>query len=124
MPLLPSAPTSISQPCRAVDGDTIRGGVERVRLLAIDAPELPGHCRRGRTCAPGDPWASRMTLAQGLRLGPIRLTRTGQDRYGRTLARVTAGGVDLSCRQLQLGQALAKPRWDWQGIVLERCHQP
>lgn len=32
--------------CRAVDGDTLRCGQERVRLLGIDAPEMPGHCPR------------------------------------------------------------------------------
>ena len=31
--------------CTVVDGDPLRCGSERVRLLGIDAPELPGHCR-------------------------------------------------------------------------------
>lgn len=38
-----------------VDGDTLRCGSTRIRLSSIDAPELPGHCRPGRECTPGDP---------------------------------------------------------------------
>jgi endonuclease YncB( thermonuclease family) len=48
--------------CSVTDGDTIRCGDERIRLLGIDAPELPGHCRSGRNCAPGDPYASTSSL--------------------------------------------------------------
>src|SRR3546814_4753345 len=34
--------------CRptVVDGDTLRCGGTRIRLQGIDAPEMPGHCRR------------------------------------------------------------------------------
>ncbi len=43
----------------AIDGDTLRCAAgPRVRLAGIDAPEIPGHCRRGRKCTPGDPAAS------------------------------------------------------------------
>jgi endonuclease YncB( thermonuclease family) len=28
--------------CHAIDGDTLRCGEERIRLVGIDAPELPG----------------------------------------------------------------------------------
>lgn len=49
--------------CTAVDGDTLRcSEIGRVRLLGIDAPEMPGHCRKSRTCAPGDPAASKKAL--------------------------------------------------------------
>lgn len=33
------------------------------RLLSIDAPEMPGHCRRGRACTPGDPYASKASVS-------------------------------------------------------------
>jgi endonuclease YncB( thermonuclease family) len=45
-----------------VDGDTLRCGDRRVRLYGIDAPELPGHCRPGRACTPGNPYASTDNL--------------------------------------------------------------
>ena len=37
-----------------VVGATIHACGERVRLAAIDSPELPGHCNRGRVCTRGD----------------------------------------------------------------------
>ena len=93
----------------AVDGDTLRcaSGV-RVRLLAIDAPELPGHCRRGRVCTPGDPLASKANLARLIQRGPIWCESRGRDRYGRVLARCFASEVDLSCAQVQGGFAVER----------------
>lgn len=97
--------------CSVTDGDTIRCGSERVRLLGIDAPELPGHCRGTRICAPGDPWASTSSLKRAMS-GTLRINRVGEDRYGRTLAMVASEKGDLSCWQLRHGQAIYKPAWD------------
>lgn len=105
--------------CSAVDGDTLRCGRERIRLIGIDAPEMPGHCRPGRLCAVGDPFASRDSLANAL-FAPIVIERIGRDRYGRTLAFVSAGGEDLSCVQLRRGQARYRSDWDFDGRV-GRC---
>lgn len=69
----------------AIDGDTLRCGEERIRLLGIDAPELPGHCQEERECVPGDPFASKKALESAVR-GPAMIKRQGQDTYGRTLA--------------------------------------
>ena len=55
--------------------------------------------------------------------GPITLDRVAQDPYGRTLAIVHAGGVNLSCRQLERRQAIYKPRWDNGGRVASACPQ-
>lgn len=108
------------QGCRAVDGDTLRCGPERIRLLAIDAPELPGHCRTGRNCAPGDPYASTASLAAAL-TGPLTIERVGEDRYGRTLALVAGAGRDLSCWQLAGGHAIYKAAWDNGHRVARTC---
>ena len=97
--------------CQAIDGDTLRCGGERVRLLAIDAPELPGHCRPGRDCAPGDPFASTASLSAALG-GELRIERIGEDHYGRTLASVAGPKGDLSCWQLERGQATYRAEWD------------
>lgn len=67
--------------CTVNDGDTIRCNGERVRLLGIDAPELPGHCRSGRDCAPGDRYASTAGLGDAL-TGTIHIER---------LAKITTG---------------------------------
>jgi micrococcal nuclease len=97
---------------RVIDGDTIRCGSERVRLLGIDAPEMPGHCRRGRVCAEGDPLASKRSLVRAAGRGPLRIEPVATDRYGRTVAVVRAGGLNLSCWQLRRGGAIYKPAWD------------
>ncbi len=106
----PSAAQEIAA-CKVVDGDTLRCGAERVRLLGIDAPELPGHCAQGRDCAPGDGFAATESLKAALE-GPIRIRRVGSDRYGRTLALVSGAKGDLSCWQLKRRQAIYKPKWD------------
>ena len=107
--------------CSATDGDTIRCGQERIRLLGIDAPELPGHCRKGRKCAPGDPVRSKKLLAQAMRSGPLTIRRFGKDHYGRTLATMRAGKTDLSCWQLAHRAAIYKPKWDNARAVARTC---
>lgn len=106
--------------CTVTDGDTIRCGNERIRLLGIDAPEMPGHCRSGRNCAPGDPYTSKQSLAFALS-GTIRIERYGEDRYGRTLAVLSGDNGDLSCWQLEHLQAVYKFRWDSAGRIVRSC---
>jgi len=96
----------------AVDGDTIRCGTERIRLIGIDAPEM-GPCKpAGRVCVSGDPEASKRALSAALKNKPLRIERRGLDRYGRTLAFVSAGGEDLSCLQIRQGFAVYVAKWD------------
>lgn len=104
----------------AVDGDTLRCGEELIRLIGIDAPELPGHCREGRNCAPGDPFESKRGL-EALSRGVSKISRQGRDVYGRTLARVEVGGVDLSCAQIASGRAVYRSDWDQFGLVGIDC---
>lgn len=93
----------------AIDGDTLRcAGLGRVRLLAIDAPELPGHCRKGRECTPGDPFASKASLARLVEGRQVTCRSQGRDGYGRTLARCSASGRDLSCAQVAAGSAVER----------------
>lgn len=108
--------------CRVVDGDTLRCGPERIRLLGIDAPELPGHCRAGRTCAPGDPYASTESLRRAM-TGMLLIQRVTQDRYGRTVALVSGDRGDLSCWQLRAGAAVYKPKWDNGRLLARSCRE-
>lgn len=103
-------PAIVCEAPRALDGDTIRCAnlFRSVRLAGIDAPELPGHCRRGRVCTPGDPFASKRSLAGLLRLGPVRVQVTGRDRYWRTLGILWIGRVNLNCELLRRGQAVRR----------------
>jgi micrococcal nuclease len=118
--LLNSSHGSPLSACRVVDGDTLRCGGERVRLLGIDAPELPGHCRRGRACVAGAPYASTSSLSAALVL-PLSILRVGVDRYGRTLAMVRGARGDLSCWQLAHGAAIYRGNWDNGGRVISEC---
>jgi endonuclease YncB( thermonuclease family) len=97
------------------DGDTFSADLngdgqlelprERVRLLFVDTPELH-ESWKGQDVAHGEP--ARDFLAARLRRTPLVLhvpadRPTG--RYGRTLARVEAGGDDLSLALIRAGHS-------------------
>ena len=108
MPLFLALTLACAAP-HAVDGDTLFcHGSGPVRLMAIDAPEMPGHCRRGRVCTPGDPFASKAALVRLIARGAVVCTTAGHDRYRRILARCTAAGVDLSCAMVAGGFAVER----------------
>lgn len=107
--------------CDAMDGDTLRCGAITVRLSAIDAPELPGHCRKGRTCAPGDPYASRDNLARLVKGRTVYFVKLELDRYGRIVALPTAGHVNLACAQLRGGFAIYWRKYDHFQRLAKRC---
>jgi endonuclease YncB( thermonuclease family) len=90
------------------DGDTFRctSGV-RVRLSSIDAPELPGHCRAGRYCVPGDPFAARAALSTLISGRTVTCEPVGTT-YGRIAAWCSVGGGDLSCAMVQTGHAIPR----------------
>jgi len=95
------------------DGDTVRAcSGERVRILNIDAPEMPGSpkCedrRRQGWCDYALAERSRDALAAFLRAGPVVIQRTATDKYGRTLARLSVNGVDAG--DYLVAQGLARP---------------
>lgn len=91
-----------------LDGDTFDCDGTRIRLQGIDAPELPGHCRKGRDCAPGDPYASTTNLERLIDGSSVTCRKTDTDHYGRTVARCSAGVVDLSCSQVEGGFAVRR----------------
>lgn len=91
-----------------VDGDTLRCGSTRIRLQGIDAPEMPGHCRQGRACTPGDPYASTDNLRRLVALKTLQCRQTDIDQYGRVVARCAASEVDLSCAQVGDGHAVLR----------------
>ena len=103
-----------------VDGDSLRCGDLRLRLLGIDAPELHG-CPRWRVCVEGDGGASRQSLAAGVSQGRITYRVVTIDRFGRLVVIAWAGRINLSCWQLQHRQAVYKPHWDNGGLVRQWC---
>jgi len=63
---------------RAVDGDTIRVGSQRIRLRGIDTPEM------SELEGP----AAKQRLEQLLRSGSVRIVPRGRDVYNRLVADV------------------------------------
>ncbi|MCA0920207.1 thermonuclease family protein [Pseudooceanicola nanhaiensis] len=101
MPICPEHGKRIS--C-VVDGDTIWFEREKIRLLSIDAPELfSPKCSQEALQAR----EARDRLADLLN-GEMRVEREGEDRYGRTLARVFVDGRDVG--ELLVREGLVR-RW-------------
>ena len=90
-----------------VDGDTMRCDGVRIRLAHIDAPEMPGHCRPGRRCTPGDPDAAKSRL-EAMTRGSVICRSIDTDAYGRTVALCSSRGTDLSCAMVRSGLAVER----------------
>ncbi len=102
-----NSPTRTSSPVTGratlIDGDTISVNGERIRLLDIDAPEsYQSRCDKELVLG----LKAKERLRALLDSGPLRIDRQGHDRYGRTLARVYAGGRDVGQALLSEGYAL------------------
>lgn len=100
-------PPRFSGMARASDGDSLVLQGDRVRLLGIDAPELDQVCWD----AAGTEWrcgrAARDELSRRLAAGPVQCQPSGNDKYGRTLARCGIADADLGAHMVGLGLALA-----------------
>ncbi len=92
-------------PMLAVDGDTIRLGGERIRILGLDAPETHQACCRAERRL-GDRATER--LRELLASGDVRIERGPRpDKYRRTLAVVTVDGRDVAA--ILISEGLARP---------------
>lgn len=92
------------------DGDAIHcdGEPRSMRLHAIDAPEMPGACRPGRDCTPGDPYVSRDYLASLTHGRKVECAQTDTDKYGRRVVECTADGRNLGCAMVAAGMAVER----------------
>ena len=87
----------------AVDGDTLRIGAERVRVMGLDAPEMHARCLAESRLA----WAAFLRMDDLVRDG-VTVERRGLDRYQRTLAVVRdSRGRDVAVVMIREG--LARP---------------
>jgi endonuclease YncB( thermonuclease family) len=97
----------LSGMARASDGDSLRLGDERIRLIGLDAPELHQTC----TGADARPWpcgeAAKRRLATLLVQGPLDCRTEGRDRFGRVLARCAINGRDPAAVMVAEGLAVA-----------------
>jgi endonuclease YncB( thermonuclease family) len=113
-------PTTFEAQCKATDGDSLNCGGLRVRLLGVDAAEMPGHCRAGRDCAPGDPYIHKAALERFV-MQPVRISPIKKDRYGRTVASVTdKSGKNASCAAILAGSRYI-PKWDHRMLIARTC---
>lgn len=94
---------TIALPCDPVRG-IYPGCAERIRLVGIDAPEVGSHARCPAEVTAG--LAAKATLADLIRGRLVEVTRTGTDKYRRTLARLTVDGSDVDAAMLAAGAAL------------------
>jgi endonuclease YncB( thermonuclease family) len=100
------ARTLPGQVVRVIDGDTVEVLIDqrpvRVRLTAIDAPEV----RHGRR-DPGQPFgqASRRSLGALIAGHRVTVEDEGTDQYGRMLGTIYDGGRDINAEQVRLGMA-------------------
>lgn len=101
----PSATPALHHAISVYDGDTIRLGQERIRIVGLDTPEL-GHRAECEFEAVAAEQAKQALIAEIAR-GNVELHRQGTDRYGRTLARVTVDGRDVA--DTLIAQGLARP---------------
>jgi endonuclease YncB( thermonuclease family) len=95
----------------AVDGDTLRLGETRIRLVGLDAVELDQSCTGGD----GARWdcgrAARAFLA-GLAAGrQTACVAEGRDRYSRVLARCDGGEGDFGAAVVRAGWAVAEAEY-------------
>ena len=98
-PVCPAnAPAMPGENC-VTDGDTIRMGLTRMRLVAIDAPERnePGF------------EAARDALIAILETGPLEVADRGRDRFGRRLVALTVNGQDVGDAMIAAGHARPWP---------------
>ena len=91
---------------RAVDGDSLARGDERLRLMGIDAPELDQTCRRGPEI-----WrcgeAAKRALAELMAPPGAVCKGSRRDKYRRLLVTCQQGGRDLNRIMVETGYAVA-----------------
>ncbi|MES2326116.1 MAG: thermonuclease family protein [Pseudomonadota bacterium] len=90
------------QQIRVIDGDTFDIGGERIRVAGIDAPEThPSRCANEAAFGA----AATQKLAELLRGGPLWISGTKTDRYGRSVRTVRVNGEDVADAMISAGLA-------------------
>lgn len=125
--------TTLSGRASAADGDTLRIGETRIRLVGFDAVEFDQTC----TDTKGIEWAcgrdARAFLDGLVDRGETSCASEGRDRYRRVLARCRTAGDDLgeqivragwAVADLEYGLALADARLNNRGIWAGRFDDP
>lgn len=104
---VPRTPT-ITASAAVIDGDTLRIGDKRLRLIGMDAPEMQQTCRdaSGRSYLCGR--VARERLAALVSGAAVTCAPHGLDKYGRTLATCSSQhSADLSETLVREGYAVS-----------------
>ncbi|MGQ0586627.1 MAG: thermonuclease family protein [Gammaproteobacteria bacterium] len=100
------------------DGDSLKMRRREIRLFGIDAVEHDQPCVRD-----GQRWACGVAAARALRAllkgQTLECQDYGRDKYGRTLAVCTAGGVDVNDWMVREGWAVAYKRYSTRYVEAE-----
>ncbi|WP_417316838.1 thermonuclease family protein [Emcibacter sp.] len=98
---------TITGPAVVIDGDTLSIHGRRIRLHAIDAPELSQNCTlNGSSYSCG--YESKRYLESLIAGRTVTCHSRDTDKYGRALATCFVGeGADLNARMVESGQAIA-----------------
>lgn len=103
----PSADVPLHGPFRAIDGDTLAAGNERLRLIGLDAPELDQSCEDGDGVAWPCGQEARQRLMRLVRADDVQCQGSGRDRYQRLLVTCHAGVTDINATLVRQGLAVA-----------------
>jgi hypothetical protein len=106
---------------RVIDGDTIDVGTDRIRLHAIDAPEIDQTCetRNGNLFACGI-WA-RTQVHERFQGRVATCDPLDVDRYGRIVAQCRVAGEDMGWVIVSEGWALAFRRYGMDYDLVEKA---
>jgi endonuclease YncB( thermonuclease family) len=99
---------------RVIDGDTLRVGTERLRLINIDAPEMGNGaaCDAERQLAE----VAKQKMTEIVAGQQLQIRREGEDRFGRTLVYVRVRGADVGEMLIRAHVAVR-----WQGRQHDWC---
>jgi endonuclease YncB( thermonuclease family) len=106
----PFDPSPFFGRCWVVDGDSLEVDGKRIRMFGIDAPELSQD---------GGQAAKRHLIGVVARQ-KVRVVPRCIDCYGRIVARVWLGEIDLSDRMVRDGYAVAMPQFSRDYLPAER----
>ena len=99
-----------------IDGDTLAFGSERVRIANLDAPDVGSHARCAQEQRFGQAARSYARALIRRARSILIVEREGQDRYGRTLARVLVDGRDFG--EVMIAANHGRP---WRGRSSDWC---
>jgi micrococcal nuclease len=114
-----------------IDGDSVRcRNVGEVRLLGIDSPDYRDSppCRGhygDHVCddaAASSAKRNLIALVERNRAA-VTLVPVTTDRYGRTVAEMWAGGIELSCWQIRSGAARYIAKYDTGRRISRACRR-